>query len=67
MKEWERLNIPRSTYYWRTKNRHALETDGRQHRFSGRQYDNPPEKIAALKSKYRNGVTADIMKELFLK
>lgn len=33
-------------------------------RFSGLHYLNPPEKIEAIKEKYRNGVTAEILDEL---
>ena len=32
-------------------------------RASGKHYENTPEKLEAIKEKYRNGVTADIMKE----
>ena len=32
-------------------------------RFSGLDYENTPEKIERLKEKYRNGVTAEILKE----
>lgn len=32
-------------------------------RASGKHYENTPEKLEAIKEKYRNGVTDDIMKE----
>lgn len=32
-------------------------------RASGKHYENTPEKLEAIKEKYRNGVTSDIMKE----
>lgn len=35
----------------------------RKGRFSGKNYDNPPEKLEVIKKKNRNGVTDDIMKE----
>ena len=32
-------------------------------RFSGLKYENPPEKLEAIKEKYKNGVTMDILEE----
>lgn len=40
---------------------------GKQRRFSGLTYVNPPEKIEALKEKYKNGVTEEILQEFFEK
>lgn len=34
-------------------------------RYSGRRYDNPPEKITEMKEKYKNGVTREILDEMF--
>lgn len=46
---------------------HGLALDGYRKRgslrFSGRCYRNPPEKIAALREKYKDGVTAEILAE----
>lgn len=33
-------------------------------RFSGLDYDNPPEKLEAIKEKYRNGVSVDDIAEM---
>lgn len=35
-------------------------------RFSGKIYENTPEKLAAIKEKYKNGVTDRILEELFI-
>lgn len=35
----------------------------RTHRFSGKSYNNSPERILELKEKYKNGVTSEIMEE----
>jgi transcriptional regulator with XRE-family HTH domain len=34
-------------------------------RFSGLQYENTPERLEQIKKKYSNGVTMDILKEMF--
>lgn len=33
-------------------------------RFSGRKYENSPEKLAAIKEKYKNGVSKSIIEEM---
>jgi hypothetical protein len=47
----------------------ALYNQAKYHpnsRNSGRRYQNSPQKIKDIKEKYKNGVTEEIMKELFL-
>jgi len=65
-KPWEALGLARSTWYWRmTHGKNLLaplhEGSGRGHRnksgrFSGKSYENPPEKIETLRQKYADGV-----------
>lgn len=65
-KLWEEFGLPRSTYLWRIKhgkdlNAKKYDGSGRHFcscRFSGKYYENPPEKIAAIRQKYANGVPA---------
>lgn len=38
--------------------------DGRNVRYSGKDYTNTPERIKAIKEKYANGVTAQHIKEM---
>lgn len=33
-------------------------------RFSGLEYENPPEKLGAIREKYKNGITPEILAEL---
>ena len=66
---WEEAGISYATYRWRIKNGKdplgKKERPGRSlARFSGRKYVNPPEKIAAIKEKYKNGVTREILEEI---
>lgn len=34
-------------------------------RYSGERYINPPEKIQQIKEKYKNGVSIDVINEMF--
>jgi hypothetical protein len=54
-KEYRRIQ---SSVCYRSKR--ILDNDLRA---SGKHYENTPEKLEAIKEKYRNGVTDDIMKE----
>jgi hypothetical protein len=54
-KEYKRIQ---SSVCYRSKR--ILDNDLRA---SGKHYENTPEKLEAIKEKYRNGVTDDIMKE----
>jgi hypothetical protein len=66
MKPWEVFGLSRSTYLWRIK--HGRDVTARPHegsgrypaprRFSGKDYENPPEKIETIRQKYANGVPA---------
>lgn len=47
--------------------KHNCKCREKSKRFSGMIYDNPPEKIEAIKEKYKNGVTKEILQELFEK
>ena len=35
-------------------------------RYSGQNYENPPERIAEIKEKYKNGITLQMLEEMFL-
>lgn len=65
MTEYERLCVPRSTYYYRRKHGIPCEKGGRSGRFSGLFYENTPDKIGRLKEKYKDGITPAILAELF--
>ena len=39
--------------------------DGRNIRYSGKEYTNTPERLQAIKDKYANGVTPEILAEMF--
>lgn len=39
---------------------------GRTKRYSGKKYENTPEKLQSLKEKYKNGVTKEMIEEMFL-
>lgn len=70
MKEWERLGVPRSTWYWQIKHGKRDPVDGalrKKGRFSGGDYENPPERLAFIKEKYRHGVTDEILSEMLEK
>ena len=43
---------------------HRKEVYGR---FSGKKYENSPERLAEIREKYKNGITPEIMKELAVK
>lgn len=47
-------------------NRLYQEAKGKK-RFSGEVYTNPTSKINAIKNKYKNGVTNEILSELYIK
>lgn len=44
---------------------HQLYTESKQHtqRYSGKKYTNSKEKLEAIKQKYKNGVTNDILND----
>lgn len=57
----------------RDRERYAIETKGTVHRrsrpitygrFSGLEYENPPEKIDEIREKYRNGVTLQMIEDM---
>lgn len=66
---WEAIGITYNAYRWRI--RHGKDPLGKKEkcgrspgRFSGKNYVNPPEKIAAIKEKYKNEVTREILEEI---
>lgn len=75
-KPWEVLGLAKSTYFWRLK-RNLITYEQLQiindelgtlearasNRFSGRSYENPPEKLNAIREKYKNGITPEIWME----
>ena len=75
-KPWEILGLTKGAYYWRLK-RNQLTCEQLQiikyelgalkartrNRFSGRSYDNPPEKLNTIREKYKNGITPEIWME----
>lgn len=48
---------------WYNKNRKSEKTRNRG-RFSGKEYENSPEKLQAIKEKYKNGVTIEHIKAM---
>lgn len=67
MKIYEELGLTKEQYKYRVR-KGLLPRKKRKNneRFSGLDYVNSPEKIMAIKEKYKNGVTEKIIKELFL-
>ena len=67
MKIYEGLGLTKDQYIYRIR-RGLLPRKKRKNneRFSGLEYKNSPEKIKAIKEKYKNGVTEEIIKEMFL-
>lgn len=67
MKIYEELGLTKEQYIYRVR-KGLLPRKKRKNneRFSGLDYVNSPEKIMAIKEKYKNGVTEKIIKELFL-
>ena len=67
MKIYEELGLTKDQYIYRIR-RGLLPRKKRKNneRFSGLEYKNSPEKIKAIKEKYKNGVTEEIIKEMFL-
>ena len=68
MKIYEELGLTKDQYIYRIR-KGLLPRKKRKNneRFSGLEYINSPEKIKAIKEKYKNGVTEEIIKEMFLK
>ena len=59
--EWMAMGINRSTYYYRLK--YGLPSVKGSERFSGLEYENSPEKLDAIKEKYKNGVSMSILSD----
>lgn len=67
---WETYGMSRATYLRRKRlgipldaPPHSRNRPNSSERYSGSSYRNPPEKIRAIKEKYRNGVTSEILEE----
>lgn len=64
---WEKFGISKSLYYYRIANGIPLDKhkykDKYEKRYSGSAYDTPPQRIAEIKMKYRNGITNEILRE----
>jgi hypothetical protein len=65
MKIYEELGLTRAQYIYRVR-KGLLPRKNRKHneRFSGLEYANSPEKIKAIKEKYKDGVTMAILREM---
>lgn len=64
---WQDSGVPRATYYWQIKHGIRNKTTGElvvHGRFSGSTYENPPERLAQIAEKYKNGVTPAILEEM---
>lgn len=66
MTRWECLGLTKDQYIYRIR-KGLISRKNNNGRFSGLNYRNSPERLNKIKEKYRNGVTADILKEMFLK
>lgn len=66
MTRWENLGLTKDQYIYRIR-KGLIARKNNNGRFSGLNYRNSPERLNEIKEKYRNGVTADILKEMFLK
>ena len=66
MKVYEELGLTKDQYIYRIR-KGLIARKNYTGRFSGLNYRNSPERLNEIKEKYRNGVTADILKEIFLK
>lgn len=63
---WKAYGIKYSTYILRLETGTPFTQRRRQcgQRASGKKYDNPPEKLEAIKKKYANGVTREMIAEM---
>ena len=66
MTRWESLGLTKDQYIYRIR-KGLIVRKNNTGRFSGLNYRNSHERLNEIKEKYRNGVTADILKEMFLK
>lgn len=66
MTRWENLGLTKDQYIYRIR-KGLIARKNNNGRFYGLNYRNSPERLNEIKEKYRNGVTADILKEMFLK
>lgn len=68
MKEpWKALGLTRSTFYYRIrKGELSANYLSRQNdkRFSGQKYEKTAEELAAIREKYKNGVSKEIIEEM---
>lgn len=55
----------RKEYYAMYYNVRQQTLKGSDKRYSGRKYTNTPERLQAIKEKYANGVTPEILAEMF--
>ena len=61
---WELSGLTKNQYYYRKrKKKNNIETKI-YGRFSGKVYENTPDKLEQIKQKYKNGITAEIILEL---
>ena len=63
-KPWEQYGLTASAYYSRIRRGRPLDAKLQIRtppRASGRKYKNPPEKIEAIKEKYKDGIPEDVL------
>jgi hypothetical protein len=60
VKPWEWLGITYCAYLKRIKNGKPLDNG----RFSGQKYEKTAEELAAIREKYKNGVSKEIIEEM---
>ena len=61
---WEQYGLTASAYYRRIRKGRPLDVKLQVRtpsRASGRKYKNPPEKIEAIKEKYKDGIPEDVL------
>ncbi len=65
MKIYEELGLTKDQYIYQVR-KGLLPRQKRtpNERFSGLKYENSPDKLNAIKEKYKNGVTEEILKEM---
>lgn len=65
MKIYEKLGLTKNQYIYKVRKGLLPRKNRRKDiRYSGLVYENSAEKLAAIKEKYKNGVTKEILEEL---
>ena len=62
-REWEEYGLSYQTYRYRLKKGIPLNAPKKGERFSGLDYSNSPEKLDAIREKYKNGVSMDTLSD----